>query len=136
MSSHFFFCSPPFLPKYLLAEDLRLASVDAETILEADELLGTMQDYLDSSVISIIEDFSSLTEVWNALVTQSVNVSESLYELLGKAICVGTISLLVINIVNQGNQANLLPLSIFIRLPRLSGAQLQNYTSMLTAGPD
>ncbi|KAJ6669137.1 hypothetical protein lerEdw1_007946 [Lerista edwardsae] len=48
--------------QYLLAEDLRLASVDAETILEAEELLGTMQDYLDSSVISIIEDFSSLTE--------------------------------------------------------------------------
>ncbi|XP_066475944.1 peroxisome proliferator-activated receptor gamma coactivator-related protein 1 [Tiliqua scincoides] len=49
--------------QYLLAEDFRLASVDAKTILEAEELLGTMQDYLDSSsVISIIEDFSSQTE--------------------------------------------------------------------------
>lgn len=66
-----FFCFPLPPPKYLLAEDLRLASVDAETILEAEELLGTMQDYLDSSVISIIEDFSSLTEVWNVLTTQS-----------------------------------------------------------------
>ncbi|KAK9400941.1 PPRC1: Peroxisome proliferator-activated receptor gamma coactivator-related protein 1 [Crotalus adamanteus] len=47
----------------LLAEDLRLASLEAETILEAGEFLETMQDYLDSSVISIIEDFSSLTEV-------------------------------------------------------------------------
>ncbi|XP_054840160.1 peroxisome proliferator-activated receptor gamma coactivator-related protein 1 [Eublepharis macularius] len=47
--------------QYLLAENLHL-SLEAETILEAEELLGTMQDYLDSSVISIIEDFSSLTE--------------------------------------------------------------------------
>ncbi|XP_053245438.1 peroxisome proliferator-activated receptor gamma coactivator-related protein 1 [Podarcis raffonei] len=48
--------------QYLLAEDLHLTSLDAETILEAGEFLETMQDYLDSSVISIIEDFSSLTE--------------------------------------------------------------------------
>lgn len=54
-------------PQYLLAEDLHLTSLDAETILEAGEFLETMQDYLDSSVISIIEDFSSLTEVWSAL---------------------------------------------------------------------
>ncbi|XP_026556969.1 peroxisome proliferator-activated receptor gamma coactivator-related protein 1 [Pseudonaja textilis] len=47
----------------LLAEDLHLASLEAETILEAGEFLETMQDYLDSSVISITEDFSSLTEV-------------------------------------------------------------------------
>lgn len=40
-----------------------MASLEAETILEAGEFLETMQDYLDSSVISIIEDFSSLTEV-------------------------------------------------------------------------
>ncbi|KAM6265096.1 peroxisome proliferator-activated receptor gamma coactivator-related protein 1 isoform 1-T1 [Spheniscus humboldti] len=33
-------------------------SLDAETILEAEEILGTMQNYLDSSVISIIEDLS------------------------------------------------------------------------------
>lgn len=37
-------------------------SLDAETILEAEEILGTMQNYLDSSVISIIEDLS-LSEV-------------------------------------------------------------------------
>ncbi|XP_060624219.2 peroxisome proliferator-activated receptor gamma coactivator-related protein 1 [Anolis sagrei] len=48
--------------QYLLAEDLHLASLEAETILEAGEFLETMQDYLDSSVISIIEDFSSLNE--------------------------------------------------------------------------
>uniref|UniRef100_A0A8C5S1Z1 Peroxisome proliferator-activated receptor gamma coactivator-related protein 1 n=1 Tax=Laticauda laticaudata TaxID=8630 RepID=A0A8C5S1Z1_LATLA len=47
----------------LLAEDLHLASLEAETTLEAGEFLETMQDYLDSSVISITEDFSSLTEV-------------------------------------------------------------------------
>ncbi|EOA98632.1 Peroxisome proliferator-activated receptor gamma coactivator-related protein 1, partial [Anas platyrhynchos] len=29
-----------------------------EAILEAEEILGTMQNYLDSSVISIIEDLS------------------------------------------------------------------------------
>ncbi|XP_032081629.1 peroxisome proliferator-activated receptor gamma coactivator-related protein 1 isoform X2 [Thamnophis elegans] len=52
-------------PLCLLAEDLHLASLEAETILEAGEFLETMQDYLDSSVISIIEDFSSLTEVKN-----------------------------------------------------------------------
>ncbi|XP_066047170.1 peroxisome proliferator-activated receptor gamma coactivator-related protein 1 isoform X1 [Chamaea fasciata] len=39
-------------------DDLNLTSLDAETILEAEEILGTMQDYLDSSVISIIEDLS------------------------------------------------------------------------------
>ncbi|XP_023785506.1 peroxisome proliferator-activated receptor gamma coactivator-related protein 1 [Cyanistes caeruleus] len=39
-------------------DDLNLTSLDAETILEAEEILGTMQNYLDSSVISIIEDFS------------------------------------------------------------------------------
>ncbi|KAM8806122.1 peroxisome proliferator-activated receptor gamma coactivator-related protein 1 [Eudromia elegans] len=39
-------------------DDLNLASLDAETILEAEEILGTMQNYLDSSVISIIEDLS------------------------------------------------------------------------------
>ncbi|KAM9379907.1 peroxisome proliferator-activated receptor gamma coactivator-related protein 1 [Phaethornis superciliosus] len=39
-------------------DDLNLTSLDAETILEAEEILGTMQSYLDSSVISIIEDFS------------------------------------------------------------------------------
>ncbi|OPJ84313.1 peroxisome proliferator-activated receptor gamma coactivator-related protein 1 isoform B [Patagioenas fasciata monilis] len=38
--------------------DLNLMSLDAETILEAEEILGTMQNYLDSSVISIIEDLS------------------------------------------------------------------------------
>uniref|UniRef100_A0A6J0TG06 Peroxisome proliferator-activated receptor gamma coactivator-related protein 1 n=1 Tax=Pogona vitticeps TaxID=103695 RepID=A0A6J0TG06_9SAUR len=48
--------------QYLLAEDLHLASLEAESILEAGEFLETMQDYLDSSVISIIEDFSSLNE--------------------------------------------------------------------------
>ncbi|XP_061492240.1 peroxisome proliferator-activated receptor gamma coactivator-related protein 1 isoform X2 [Rhineura floridana] len=48
--------------RYLLTEDLHLTSLEAETILEAGEFLETMQDYLDSSVISIIEDFSSLTE--------------------------------------------------------------------------
>nr|XP_056705696.1 peroxisome proliferator-activated receptor gamma coactivator-related protein 1 [Euleptes europaea] len=50
--------------QYLLAENLHLSleALEAETILEAEELLGTMQDYLDSSVISIIEDFSGLTE--------------------------------------------------------------------------
>lgn len=37
-------------------------SLDAETILEAEEILGTMQNYLESSVISIIEDLS-LSEV-------------------------------------------------------------------------
>lgn len=37
-------------------------SLDAETIPEAEEILGTMQNYLDSSVISIIEDLS-LSEV-------------------------------------------------------------------------
>ncbi|XP_030807428.1 peroxisome proliferator-activated receptor gamma coactivator-related protein 1 [Camarhynchus parvulus] len=39
-------------------DDLNLTSLDAETILEAEEILGTMQNYLDSSVISIIEDLS------------------------------------------------------------------------------
>ncbi|KAJ7325116.1 hypothetical protein JRQ81_018136 [Phrynocephalus forsythii] len=48
--------------QYLLAEDLHLASLEAESILEAGEFLETMQDYLDSSVISIIEDFNSLNE--------------------------------------------------------------------------
>ncbi|XP_077205577.1 peroxisome proliferator-activated receptor gamma coactivator-related protein 1 isoform X2 [Paroedura picta] len=43
--------------EYLLAENLHV-SLEAETILEAEELLGTMQGYLDSSVISIIEDFN------------------------------------------------------------------------------
>lgn len=43
-------------------DDLNLASLDAEAILEAEEILGTMQNYLDSSVISIIEDLS-LSEV-------------------------------------------------------------------------
>ncbi|XP_048802461.1 LOW QUALITY PROTEIN: peroxisome proliferator-activated receptor gamma coactivator-related protein 1 [Lagopus muta] len=38
-------------------DDLNL-SLDAETIPEAEEILGTMQNYLDSSVISIIEDLS------------------------------------------------------------------------------
>ncbi|XP_021392062.2 peroxisome proliferator-activated receptor gamma coactivator-related protein 1 [Lonchura striata] len=42
----------------LEADDLSLTSLDAETILEAEEILGTMQNYLDSSVISIIEDLS------------------------------------------------------------------------------
>lgn len=42
--------------------DLNLTSLDAETILEAEGILGTMQNYLDSSVISIIEDLS-LSEV-------------------------------------------------------------------------
>lgn len=63
----FIFTVPPFSCIFslqcLLAEDLHLASLEAETILEAGEFLETMQDYLDSSVISIIEDFSSLTEV-------------------------------------------------------------------------
>ncbi|XP_064287148.1 peroxisome proliferator-activated receptor gamma coactivator-related protein 1 isoform X1 [Passer domesticus] len=39
-------------------DDLNLTSLDAETILEAEQILGTMQNYLDSSVISIIEDLS------------------------------------------------------------------------------
>ncbi|PKU29359.1 peroxisome proliferator-activated receptor gamma coactivator-related protein 1 isoform x2 [Limosa lapponica baueri] len=39
-------------------DDLNITSLDAETILEAEEILGTMQNYLDSSVISIIEDLS------------------------------------------------------------------------------
>ncbi|XP_068255847.1 peroxisome proliferator-activated receptor gamma coactivator-related protein 1 isoform X2 [Nyctibius grandis] len=39
-------------------DDQNLTSLDAETILEAEEILGTMQNYLDSSVISIIEDLS------------------------------------------------------------------------------
>ncbi|KAM6266280.1 peroxisome proliferator-activated receptor gamma coactivator-related protein 1 isoform 2-T2 [Porphyrio hochstetteri] len=39
-------------------DDLNLTSLDAETILEAEEILGTMQNYFDSSVISIIEDLS------------------------------------------------------------------------------
>ncbi|KAM6330042.1 peroxisome proliferator-activated receptor gamma coactivator-related protein 1 [Podargus strigoides] len=39
-------------------DDMNLTSLDAETILEAEEILGTMQNYLDSSVISIIEDLS------------------------------------------------------------------------------
>lgn len=43
-------------------DDLNLTSLEAETILEAEEILGTMQNYLDSSVISIIEDLS-LSEV-------------------------------------------------------------------------
>uniref|UniRef100_A0A8D0GYA8 Peroxisome proliferator-activated receptor gamma coactivator-related protein 1 n=1 Tax=Sphenodon punctatus TaxID=8508 RepID=A0A8D0GYA8_SPHPU len=45
---------------FSLEEDL--ASLEAETILEAEEILGTVQSYIDSSVISIIEDFSSLSE--------------------------------------------------------------------------
>ncbi|KAM9012135.1 peroxisome proliferator-activated receptor gamma coactivator-related protein 1 isoform 2-T2 [Ara ararauna] len=55
---------PPFLagssPQCFSLEedDLNLTSLDAETILEAEEILGTMQNYLDSSVISIIEDLS------------------------------------------------------------------------------
>lgn len=60
---------PPLFLKYLLAEDLHLASLEAESILEAGEFLETMQDYLDSSVISIIEDFSNLNEVRYALCT-------------------------------------------------------------------
>ncbi|XP_071420051.1 peroxisome proliferator-activated receptor gamma coactivator-related protein 1 isoform X2 [Pithys albifrons albifrons] len=43
---------------FSLEDDLNLTSLDAETILEAEEILGTMQNYLDSSVISIIEDLS------------------------------------------------------------------------------
>ncbi|KAM6305989.1 peroxisome proliferator-activated receptor gamma coactivator-related protein 1 [Aegotheles albertisi] len=39
-------------------DDLNLMSLDAETILKAEEILGTMENYLDSSVISIIEDLS------------------------------------------------------------------------------
>ncbi|KAM9282409.1 LOW QUALITY PROTEIN: peroxisome proliferator-activated receptor gamma coactivator-related protein 1 [Cariama cristata] len=39
-------------------DDLNLTSLDAETVMEAEEILGTMQNYLDSSVISIIEDLS------------------------------------------------------------------------------
>lgn len=51
-------------------DDLNLTSLDAETILEAEEILGTMQNYLDSSVISIIEDLSlsevgAHTHVWD-----------------------------------------------------------------------
>ncbi|XP_030424683.1 peroxisome proliferator-activated receptor gamma coactivator-related protein 1 [Gopherus evgoodei] len=34
----------------------------SDAILEAEGILGTMQSYLDSSVISIIEDFGTLTE--------------------------------------------------------------------------
>ncbi|XP_064000634.1 peroxisome proliferator-activated receptor gamma coactivator-related protein 1 isoform X2 [Pogoniulus pusillus] len=42
----------------LREDELNLTSLNAETILEAEEILGTMQNYLDSSVISIIEDLS------------------------------------------------------------------------------
>lgn len=55
----------PFAPQQCFSfeeDDLNLTSLDAETILEAEEILGTMQNYLDSSVISIIEDLS-LSEV-------------------------------------------------------------------------
>lgn len=54
-------CAPPQCFS-LEEDDLNLTSLDAETILEAEEILGTMQNYLDSSVISIIEDLS-LSEV-------------------------------------------------------------------------
>ncbi|XP_067393112.1 peroxisome proliferator-activated receptor gamma coactivator-related protein 1 isoform X2 [Emydura macquarii macquarii] len=56
-------CAPPQC--FSLEEDepgLHLASLQAGTILEAEEILGTMQSYLDSSMISVIEDFSSLNE--------------------------------------------------------------------------
>ncbi|KAL2302891.1 hypothetical protein Nmel_010344, partial [Mimus melanotis] len=53
------FCAGSPLQCFSLEEDdLNLTSLDAETILEAEEILGTMQNYLDSSVISIIEDLS------------------------------------------------------------------------------
>lgn len=51
-------------------------------------------------------------------------ISESLYGLFGKAVCVDSISLLSINIVNQ---ANLLQLSDENRLPPPSGAQPKSH---------
>lgn len=63
---------------------MSLEALEAETTVEeAEELLGTVQDYLDSSVISIIEDFSSLTEVWKASCLV-MGTSES----LGLAVCI------------------------------------------------
>ncbi|CAM2117903.1 unnamed protein product [Caretta caretta] len=50
---------------FSLEEDelsLHLVPACSDAILEAEGILGTMQSYLDSSVISIIEDFSTLTE--------------------------------------------------------------------------
>ncbi|CAM5130325.1 unnamed protein product [Eretmochelys imbricata] len=58
---------PPASPPqcFSLEEDelsLHLVPACSDAILEAEGILGTMQSYLDSSVISIIEDFSTLTE--------------------------------------------------------------------------
>nr|XP_032638975.1 peroxisome proliferator-activated receptor gamma coactivator-related protein 1 [Chelonoidis abingdonii] len=50
---------------FSLEEDelsLHLVPACSDAILEAEGILGTMQSYLDSSVISIIEDFGTLTE--------------------------------------------------------------------------
>lgn len=63
----------PYAPQQCFSleeDDLNLTSLDAETVLEAEEILGTMQNYLDSSVISIIEDLSlsevgAHTQMWN-----------------------------------------------------------------------
>lgn len=64
----------------LEADDLNLTSLDAETILEAEEILGTMQNYLDSSVISIIEDLSlsevgAHTQMWDVEVGLALAVA-------------------------------------------------------------
>ncbi|XP_044880866.1 peroxisome proliferator-activated receptor gamma coactivator-related protein 1 isoform X2 [Mauremys mutica] len=58
---------PPGSPPqcFSLEEDelsLHLVPACSDAILGAEGILGTMQSYLDSSVISIIEDFGSLTE--------------------------------------------------------------------------
>ncbi|KAI1236271.1 hypothetical protein IHE44_0001551 [Lamprotornis superbus] len=61
-------------------DDLNLTSLDAETILEAEEILGTMQNYLDSSVISIIEDLSlsevgAHTQMWDVVAELALAVA-------------------------------------------------------------
>ncbi|TFK07033.1 centrosomal protein of 55 kDa [Platysternon megacephalum] len=58
---------PPASPPqcFSLEEDelsLHLVPACSDAILEAEGILGTMQSYLDSSMISIIEDFGTLTE--------------------------------------------------------------------------
>uniref|UniRef100_A0A8C2UQE0 PPARG related coactivator 1 n=1 Tax=Chinchilla lanigera TaxID=34839 RepID=A0A8C2UQE0_CHILA len=42
-----------------------------ELILQDETLLGTMQSYMDASLISLIEDFGSLGEVEMALADPS-----------------------------------------------------------------
>ncbi|KAM9133139.1 peroxisome proliferator-activated receptor gamma coactivator-related protein 1 [Pangshura tecta] len=58
---------PPASPPqcFSVEEDelsLHLVPSCSDAILEAEGILGTMQSYLDSSMISIIEDFGTLTE--------------------------------------------------------------------------